>query len=117
MTQPVFNSRRIFKSVVTSPKIIQELVTLMMVGELLDPGTVVWIVSPWISDVPLLDNRAGSFDAINPEWGQREIRLTDLSVQLMAGGNELKIVTRPAAHNREFLRRLQDAADAAAVCD
>ena len=69
MNQPIYTHRRIFKSVVTSRKVIQELITLMMVGELLDPGSTVWIVSPWISDVPLLDNRAGSFDAVNPEWG------------------------------------------------
>jgi hypothetical protein len=115
MTQSAYTHRRIFKSVVTSRKVIQELITLMVVSELLHPGPAVWIVSPWISDVPLLDNRAGSFDSINPEWGHREIRLTDLAVQLMAGGSALKLVTRPDEHNKVFIRRLADAADASAV--
>ncbi len=117
MTGSAFTHRRIFKSVITSQKVIQELITLMMVGELVDPGPAMWIVSPWITDVPLLDNRAGSIDAINPEWGHREIRLADIAVQLMAGGTEVKIVTRPDDHNKVFLRRLADAAAAAAVYD
>lgn len=115
MTQTFATYRRIFKSAITSKKVIQELITLMMVGELVSPGDEVWMVSPWITDVPLLDNRAGSFDAVNPEWGHREIRLADVAVQLMAGGTEVKIITRPDDHNQVFLRRLAEAAEAAAV--
>ena len=55
MTQGFETHRRIFKSAVTSRKVIQELITLMMVGELVSPGEDVWLVSPWITDVPLLD--------------------------------------------------------------
>ena len=115
MTQPVITQRRIFKSAITSRKVIQELITLMMVGELVCPGEDVWLVSPWITDVPLLDNKAGSFDAVNPEWGHREIRLTDVAVQLMAGGTAVSIITRPDDHNQAFLKRLQEAADSAAI--
>src|SRR5262245_56982388 len=117
MTRSVFTHRRIFKSAITSRKTIQELITLMMASELVDPGPAVWIVSPWITDVPLLDNRAGGFDAINPEWGHREVRLADVAVQLMAGGTDVKIATRSDDHNQIFLRRLADAAAAAAVRD
>jgi hypothetical protein len=117
MTQPAVTFRRIFKSAITSKKVIQELITLMMVGELVSPGREVWLVSPWITDVPLLDNRAGSFDAVNPEWGHREIRLADVAVQLMSGGTAVRIVTRPDDHNEVFVRRLEEAADAAAVRD
>ena len=81
----------------------------MLLAELVDSGPEVWIVSPWISDVPLIDNRAGSFDAVNPEWGRREIRLSDVAIQLMLGGNRLIIVTRPDEHNKVFLNRLEDA--------
>lgn len=87
----------------------------MMVSELVCPGEEVWLVSPWITDVPLLDNKAGSFDAVNPEWGHREIRLADVFVQLMAGGTAVRIITRPDDHNRAFLTRLRDAAASAAV--
>lgn len=115
MNRPVVTHRRIFKSAITSRKVIQELITLMMIGELVSPGEEVWLVSPWITDVPLLDNRAGSFDAVNPEWGHREIRLADVAVQLMSGGTAVRIITRPDDHNQVFLTRLRDAAESAAV--
>lgn len=115
MTQPFLTYRRIFKSAITSKKVIQELITLMMIGELVSPGPEVWFVSPWITDVPLLDNRAGSFDAVNPEWGHREIRLADVAVQLMAGGTAVKIITRPDDHNEVFVKRLAETAESAAV--
>jgi hypothetical protein len=117
MMPSVVTFRRIFKSAITSKKVIQELITLMMIGELVAPGREAWIVSPWITDVPLLDNRAGSFDAVNPEWGHREIRLADIAVQLMSGGTAVRIVTRPDDHNEVFLRRLAESADSAAVRD
>jgi hypothetical protein len=111
MTGATYTHRRIFKSVVTSRNVIQELITMMMVAELVDPGPAgVWIVSPWITDVPLIDNRAGSYNAINPEWGRRVIRLADLAAQLMAGGTSVRIVTRPDNRNQTFLRRLEEIA-------
>lgn len=109
MSEPV-DLRRIFKSAITSRNVIQELVTLMVLAELMDPGEETWIVSPWVSDVPLIDNRAGAFDAVNPEWGHREVRLSDAAVQLMAGGGRLVVVTRTDEPNRTFGRRLEDAA-------
>jgi PLD-like domain len=114
-TDAHYSLRRIFKSAVTSRKTIQELIALMIVAELIDPGEEFWIVSPWISDVPLLDNRAGTFDVMNPEWGRREVRLVNLATQLMAGGSRFIVVTRPGDHNKVFLRCLREAAVDAAV--
>ena len=71
-----FETRRIFKSAVTSQNLIRELLQMMFLGELLAPGGQrAWLVSPWISNIVLFDNRAGGFGTINPEWGNREIRL------------------------------------------
>jgi hypothetical protein len=110
-----YTLRRIFKSSVTSQNVIRELLQLMFLAELVDPGSDIWIVSPWISNVALLDNRAGAFDVVNPDWGRREIRLVDLSLQLLISGCNLIIATRPDEHNLAFLQRLQDAAREAAV--
>jgi len=78
--------RRIFKTQTTGVTTIQELLQTMFVAEVLQPGDEIWIVSPWISNVVLIDNRSGSFDALNPEWGRREIRLADVLVTLMNHG-------------------------------
>jgi hypothetical protein len=74
----------------------------MFVAEVLQPGEEIWLVSPWISNVVLIDNRAGSFDALNPEWGRREIRLADVLVTLMNQGAQVHIVTRGEASNNAF---------------
>jgi hypothetical protein len=100
--------RRIFKSQTTGVTAIKELIQTMFVAEVLQPGDDVWIVSPWISNVVLIDNRSGNFDALNPEWGRREIRLADVLVTLMSHGTKMHIVTRNDSSNDSFLSRMAD---------
>jgi phosphatidylserine/phosphatidylglycerophosphate/cardiolipin synthase-like enzyme len=95
--------RRIFKSQLTGSATIRELLQSMFVGELLRPPAHAWIVSPWVSNVVLLDNRHGHFDAINPEWGHREVRLADVLLTLMTRGSEVTIVTRNQDSNVKFI--------------
>ena len=103
-----YSSRRIFKSTVTSQNVIRELLQIICLAEILEPSNEVWFVSPWISDFILLDNRSGGFDSVNPQWHGREIRLTDLALQLMTGGTRIIVVTRSDGHNRTFLDKMQD---------
>lgn len=102
--------RRIFKTQTTGVITIQELLQTMFVAEVLQPGDDAWIVSPWISNVVLIDNRSGCFDALNPEWGRREIRLTDVLLTLMNRGTKVHIVTRNEASNDAFRTRIFDLA-------
>lgn len=105
-----FTSRRIFKSAVTSQNLIRELLQLILLGELIAPsGERVWLVSPWISNIAILDNRAGGFSAVNPEWGSRQIRLIEVAVNLMARGCPLGIATSLSDHNEAFLDELGEA--------
>jgi len=46
---------------------------MLFLAELVNPGTEAWLVSPWISDIPVIDNGSGSFDAINSDWPRNEI--------------------------------------------
>jgi phosphatidylserine/phosphatidylglycerophosphate/cardiolipin synthase-like enzyme len=106
-----FASRRIFKSEVTGQNLIRELLQLMLLGELMAPSDKrVWFVSPWISDVAILDNRAGAFNAVNPEWGAREIHLVEVGVELMVRGCSLGVATSLDNHNLAFLEALDEAA-------
>lgn len=102
--------RRIFKTQTTGVATIRELMQTMFVAEVLQPGDDIWIVSPWISDVVLIDNRSGSFDALNPEWGRREIRLADVLVTLMSHGTRVYVVTRNESSNDSFRTRIADLA-------
>ena len=66
-----FETRRIFKSAVTSQNLIRELLQLMFLGELLAPGGErAWLVSPWISNIVLFDNSRGRFQLGQSRMGQ-----------------------------------------------
>lgn len=103
--------RRIFKSQVTGSAVIRELLQSMFVGEMLRAGRTAWIVSPWVNNVVLLDNRSGNFDALNPEWGRREVRLSDVLLSLLTRGRRVVIVTRKAQSNNQFLESFGELAD------
>jgi len=103
--------RRIFKSQQTGVATIRELLQTMFVGEMLLVGEKIWIVSPWISNVVLIDNRSGNFDTLNPEWSRREIRLVDVLIALMARGGHVVIVTRDLKTNASFINGLADMAE------
>lgn len=103
--------RRIFKSHSTGSAIIRELLQSMFLGELLRTGKTAWIVSPWVSNVVLLDNRSGNFDALNPEWGRREIRLSDALLSLLTRGRQVVIVTRDVGSNVKFMNDFCEMAD------
>lgn len=100
--------RRIFKNQVTGAATLRELLQTMFVSEVLNTEGTLWFVSPWISNVVLIDNRSGNFDSVNPEWGRREIRLSEGITALMGRGAKVVVVTRPIDTNEAFLDALQD---------
>lgn len=100
--------RRIFRSSSTSNAEIRELLESLFAAELLSPSRCLWLVSPWLTDLELLDNRAGAWSALEPQWGPRQIRLTELLGRVLEMGVHVVIATRPDAHNDQFLRKLDD---------
>lgn len=91
---------------------------MMFLGELLAPGGQrAWLVSPWISNIVLFDNRAGGFGMINPEWGNREIRLIEVMADLMARGTALGIATSLDSHNDPLIDALTLAAGEGGLAD
>lgn len=90
---------------------IAEVLQAIFAGELLAPSRVLYLVSPWISNVPILDNRAHAFVSLEPSWTHREIRLVEILERLMDMGCRLVVATRPDKHNGPFLRALRQAAD------
>lgn len=73
---------------------------------MLDPGDEFYVVSAWISDVPVLDNSAGTFSALDAEWEERWLYLSEVLVALMKRGAKVRIKTNVDPHNRAFLERL-----------
>ena len=107
------SNRQIIRSSSTSNAEIRELLQGIFAAELLCPSRCLWVVSPWLSDLELLDNRSGAFASLDPQWGSRQIRLAEMLGRLLELGTQVIIATRPDAHNESFLRKLDDFARAA----
>jgi hypothetical protein len=82
------------------------LLSAVFAAELLAPSRCVWVVSPWISDVKLIDNTADTFDALEV-WGPRHVRLSEVLVTLADLGSAIVVGTTEAESNRPFLARVR----------
>lgn len=101
MSQPNPEGRRIRSG---QSLALSDLLQTIFALELLTPSQPLWIASPWISDVALLDNSARQFGALGQSLPPRMLRLTELlEVQLQRGGS-VRIVTSTAESNRTFIR-------------
>lgn len=87
---------------------LRDLVQGVLVTELLAPSQEFWIVSPWISDVVVLDNTDASFSGLDSSWPAQGIGLLKVLTVIAASGTALWIETRPDDHNKRFVARLQD---------
>lgn len=111
MTSPTSDNRQTFTTQATSRSEIREMLEGIFVAELLVPSESIWLVSPWISDIDILDNRCGQFSSLVPTWGLRRIRLSEIFGQLM-NVSSVHIVARPDSHNDAFLQKMDDLARA-----
>lgn len=79
--------------------------------ELLSPSRPLWIASPWISDLILVDNSGRQFSGLSAALPARGLRLTELlAIQLQRGG-QVRIVTSRADSNRTFIRTIEGMAE------
>jgi hypothetical protein len=101
------DNRNAFTTQTTGRTEIRELLEAIFVAELLRPSESIWLVSPWISDIDILDNRCGQFSSIVPKWGLRQIQLSEVFAQIMSH-SRVHVVSRPDPHNDAFLRKMID---------
>jgi phosphatidylserine/phosphatidylglycerophosphate/cardiolipin synthase-like enzyme len=66
-----------------------------------------WVVSPWVSDIPILDNGAHAFLSLEPSWSRGPIRLSQVLMALADRGTTVRVATRPDPHNRPVLEALE----------
>ena len=95
-----------------SPLLPSQFLQTILIAELLRPSRRLWICSPWISDVELLDNSARQFSSLDPDWPTATVRFSALLATLLERGATVVIVTDGSAHNDEFLERLAALNDA-----
>ncbi|MCC7066698.1 MAG: phosphatidylserine/phosphatidylglycerophosphate/cardiolipin synthase family protein [Planctomycetes bacterium] len=83
---------------------LEALLQMLFIAELLEPSQQLWVVSPWLSDVPVIDNRTGVLSRYSARWGEVHVRLLEVLHELAERGTEVRIVTQEHESNYEFLR-------------
>lgn len=86
---------------------LADVLQALFVIELLDPSDPLWIVSPWVSDVEILDNRVDQLRGLVPDLPPRWIRLGEILQRVMSVGGSVVLATRGDPHNRLFADDLQ----------
>lgn len=103
-------TRRIFNHSDSSPKILQELFHNIFISEFLDPSDEIWIVSPWISNIEIFDNRGGAFTTLCPDWQGLSVRLNNVLIRSMTSRTKVNVVANDTTHNAPFFFRLDQRA-------
>jgi len=85
---------------------IRGLLDSLFTAELLSPSPKLFLVSAWVRDIHVLDNRSGSFRGLDPTWGRRTLRLSEVLGLLVERGTELVLAIRPEPGNEDFAERL-----------
>jgi hypothetical protein len=90
---------------------IRDLVQSALIAELVNPSRRVWLVSAWITDAPVIDNRGGELAALVPTWPEREIRLSEVLEELLSLGAHVQVVTNTHSGNGPFARTMRGVAE------
>ena len=90
-----------------SPVVPIDFLQSIFVAELIHPSRCLWISSPWISDIEMIDNRARQFGSLCPDWPATRIRLMQVLEALLERGAQIAIVVNDSPHNDEFVYRLE----------
>ncbi len=85
---------------------IADLLQSIFAMELLFPSQSIWISSPWISDINVIDNRSNQFVSIEPNWANRQVSLSEVFAKLVETGTRIIIGLNDAPHNQSFINAL-----------
>lgn len=110
-------SRQIFKGRMRAENEASNLLQSILAAELVAPSREIWLVSPWISDVSVIDNRSAAFSTIEPTWARRQISLSEVLFALINRGTRVVVATRPDHHNERFLYALRTAVASAGLAE
>jgi phosphatidylserine/phosphatidylglycerophosphate/cardiolipin synthase-like enzyme len=88
---------------------VRALIQTALVAELLEPSDVLWVVSPWINDVPVIANDDGRFSDLLPGIEARDAHFSEVLAILAQSGTTLVVAVRPETSNDTFLTTLRSA--------
>lgn len=94
---------------------ISDILTAALVSELCWPSEELWLVSGWVTDVPIIDNSTRQFDAVMGEMPRSRLTLSEVLGCLTERGTQLHVALREEGHNRPFIERLQRTSQSGAL--
>lgn len=86
---------------------IRDVLAAALLSELCSPSEEFWLVSGWLSDVPVIDNATRQFDAVMGNEPRASMTLIDFLGELASRGTEVHVAVRRLEHNRAFVERLK----------
>lgn len=98
--------RRIMTKTFSGKRQIREVIASMLISEILNPKEV-WLVSAWVSNFDLLDNRSGAFDALNPGWGHRMLTFFEVLETMVDAGCTVNVVIKDHETNTSALHEIR----------
>lgn len=81
--------------------------SMVLVSELVQPSKEIWLVSAWVSDVPVVQNDMGAFDDILTDAGGSALTLSHVLAHLSILGTLINVAVRDDRHNEQFLEILR----------
>ena len=99
-------TRTIQKSSSTAATEVADLLESIFTRLALFPDRCVWIVSPWISDISVVDQRFGVVPNLEG-YGRRRLNLFEVLGALATGGTTVVVALRDDRINQRTLRRLK----------
>lgn len=85
---------------------VLDLLQSLLVLELMNPGPELWIVSAWVSDIDVVDNRARQFGTLCPEWSINWVRLSQVLLSLMMRGTTIRLCVNESDHNGYIIEKM-----------
>lgn len=98
--------RTIYRSKKTSQYEIQDLLRSALTAELVTPSKEIWLLSPWLSNPTIFDNRTNLYRGLDPEWERCEIDLIETLLTLSRRSTQIYLLTKDDQFNLSGLERL-----------
>ena len=106
-------SRVITKNTRAASRHVRDALQTVFACLLLDPPPRLWLVSAWVTDAAVLDNRAGEVSALVPTWPEREVLLSEVLTELSVRGTQMVIATNDHHGNEGFARAMRSTVELA----
>ena len=74
--------------------------------EIVQPSKRLWLGSAWISDIPIINNRAKQCASFEPDWPEDYVSLVKVLEAIAKRGVELIIITRNDRSNQSFIDKI-----------